>query len=244
MSHHIIELKDVSFCYPDGFFAIRNISFTILHGETVGVIGANGSGKSTLLRLISGIYPPTSGEILIGNIKMTNKNVNQLRKRLGFIFQNPEDQLFMTTVFDDVAFGPRNFGLSEIEVEKKVDEALEKVGILHLKDRFSHRLSDGEKHLAAIASVLSMDPEMLLMDEPTSQLDPKARRRIIELLKQFPHSKIITSHDLEMILEICSRVIILKDGKILVDSFSLDILKDEKLMESALLEVPISLKSK
>jgi ABC-type cobalt transport system, ATPase component len=244
LSHHIIELKDVTFFYPDGFFAIRNISFTILHGETVGVIGANGSGKSTLLRLISGIYPPTSGEILIGNIKMTNKNVNQLRKRLGFIFQNPEDQLFMTTVFDDVAFGPRNFGLSEIEVEKKVDEALEKVGILHLKDRFSHRLSDGEKHLAAIASVLSMDPEMLLMDEPTSQLDPKARRRIIELLKQFPHSKIITSHDLEMILEICSRVIILKDGKILVDSFSLDILKDEKLMESALLEVPISLKSK
>lgn len=200
MSHHITEVKNLKYTYPEGKEAIRDISFRILHGESVGIIGANGAGKSTLLMLLMGILHPDKGEVRIGEVKMTNKTMSSIRKRIGMVFQNPNNQLFMTTVFDDVAFGPRNSGLDEDEVYLCVKDALDKVGIFHLKDRAPYRLSEGEKRAASIATVLSMNPDILVMDEPTSSLDPKSRRRFIKLIENFKHTRIITSHDLDMVM--------------------------------------------
>jgi len=161
---------------------------------------------------------------------------------MGMVFQDPDDQLFMNTVYEDVAFGPRNFKLDEKEVEKRVTDALEVVGIPHLRERAPFKLSGGEKRSAAIATVLSMQPDILIMDEPTASLDPKARRRIINLLKSFEHTKIITSHDLDMVYEVCNRTIVLKDGCVAADGLTRDLLGDKVLMEACGLEVPLSIK--
>lgn len=190
--------------------------------------------------LIMGLLFPTSGEVLVGDVRVTKKTLPMIRQRLGMVFQNPDDQLFMTTVYDDVAFGPRNYNMDEEEVEKRVKEALEAVGIAHLKDRAPYKLSGGEKRSAAIAAVLSMQPDILIMDEPTSALDPKSRRKVIELLKGFKHTKIITSHDLDMVFETCSRVIVINQGEIAADGEGAKILRDSKLLESCGLEIPLS----
>ncbi|AEV67100.1 energy-coupling factor ABC transporter ATP-binding protein [Acetivibrio clariflavus] len=240
MSHHKLEVRNLQFVYPDGYKAIKNVSFTVYHGESVGIIGANGAGKSTLLMLIMGLLFPTSGEVLVGDVRMTKKTLPMIRQRLGMVFQNPDDQLFMNTVYDDVAFGPRNYNMDEKEVEKRVKEALEAVGIYHLKDRAPYKLSEGEKRSAAIASVLSMHPDILVMDEPTSALDPKSRRKVIDLLKGFKHTKIITSHDLDMVFETCSRVIVINQGEVAADGEGIKILRDSKLLESCGLELPLS----
>lgn len=241
MSHHKIEISNLHYSYPDGHEAIRDISFTIYHGEAVGIIGANGSGKSTLLLLIMGILFPDKGQVKVGDVTVTKKTLAMIRQRLGLVFQDSDDQLFMTTVFDDVAFGPRNYNLDENEVKARVEEALEMVGIPHLINRASFKLSGGEKRAAAIASVLSMKPDVLIMDEPTSGLDPKSRRRLINILKGFSHTKIITSHDLDMVLETCDRIIVLKDGEVAANGTTLDILTDEKLLDSCGLELPLSM---
>src|SRR4030042_143833 len=205
MSHHITEGINLHYSYPNGFKAVNGISFRIYHGESVGIIGANGAGKSTLLMLLMGILFPDEGEISIGETKVTKKTLPMIRQRLGMVFQDPDDQLFMTTVYDDVAFGPRNFKLDETEVKKRVMQSLEKTGIVHLKERAPFKFSAGEKRSTAIATVLSMNPDILILDEPPSFLDPKSRRRLINLLKSFDHTKIITSHDLDMISELCVR---------------------------------------
>ncbi len=241
MSHHITEVKDVHFIYPDGHKAINGMSFNILHGESVGIVGANGAGKSTLLMLLMGIIFPCQGEIRVGEVPVTKKTLPIVRQRMGMVFQDPDAQLFMPTVYDDVAFGPRNYKLDEKEVEKRVLQALEMVGIPHLKDRAPFRLSGGEKRAAAIASVLSMQPDILVMDEPTSALDPKSRRRLIELLKSFKHIKIITSHDLDMVYEVCTRTIVIKNGTIAADGPTSEILVNAKLMDSCGLEIPLAL---
>lgn len=241
MSHHKLEARNLNFSYPDGQVAIKNMSFTIYHGESVGIIGANGAGKSTLLMLIMGVLSPKSGAVLVGDVKLTKKTLAMVRQRLGMVFQDPDDQLFMTTVYDDVAFGPRNYKLDEVEVNKRVMEALNKVGIPHLKDRAPFKLSGGEKRAAAIASVLSMQPDILIMDEPTSALDPKARRKVIELLNSFHHTKIITSHDLDMVQDTCDRIIILKQGEVVADGSTSDILSDEELLDNCGLEMPLSM---
>lgn len=243
MSHHKLETKNLCFAYPDGQAAIRNMSFTIHHGESVGIIGANGAGKSTLLMLLMGVLFPNEGDVLVGDVRVTKKTLPMIRQRLGLVFQDPEDQLFMTTVYDDVAFGPRNYKLNEKEVESRVIEALEMVGIPHLWDRAPFRLSGGEKRAAAIASVLSMHPDVLIMDEPTSALDPKSRRKLIGLLKSFEHTKIITSHDLDMVLETCSRVIVIKQGEIVADDTADKILTNAELLDSCGLEIPLSLQN-
>ncbi|WP_346889601.1 ABC transporter ATP-binding protein [Clostridium sp. UBA1056] len=201
------------FSYPDGHAAVKNISFTIHHGESVGIIGANGAGKSTLLMLLMGVLFPNKGEVLVGDIHVTKKTLPMIRQRLGMVFQDPDDQLFMTTVYDDVAFGPRNYKLDEKEVESRVVKSLELVGISHLKDRAPFKLSGGEKRSAAIASVLSMEPDVLIMDEPIAALDPKSRRRVMSLLKSFEHTKIITSHDLDMMFDTCKRIIVIKEAE-------------------------------
>ena len=243
MSHHKVEVSNLHFSSPDGPQAIRGMSFTIFHGESVGVIGANGAGKSTLLMLLMGILFPDSGEILVGDTRLTKKTLPMIRQRLGMVFQDPDDQLFMTTVGDDVAFGPRNYQLDEAEVESRVIEALTQVGIPHLKDRAPFKLSGGEKRAAAIATVLSMRPDILIMDEPTSFLDPQSRRRVMGLLKSFEHTKIITSHDLDMVLETCRRVIVIKDGLVAADGPAGEILKNQPLLDGCGLEMPLSLQS-
>lgn len=243
MSHHKIEVRNLKFTYPDGYKAIGDISFTIHHGESVGIIGANGAGKSTLLMLLTGVLFPVAGEVLLGDVHVTKKTLPLIRQRLGMVFQNPDDQLFMTTVYDDVAFGPRNYQLDEKEVENRVHNALELVGIPHLKDKAPHKLSGGEKKAASIASVLSMEPDILIMDEPTASLDPKGRRKLMGLLKSFDHTKIITSHDLDMILDICDRVILIRDGAVAADGPVKTILSDSGLLESCGLEMPLSLQN-
>jgi cobalt/nickel transport system ATP-binding protein len=240
MSHHITEVKDIFYVYPDGHQAVNGISFRIHHGESVGIIGANGAGKSTLLMLLNGIMLPSRGEVIIGEVKLNKRTLNMIRQRLGMVFQNPDDQLFMTTVFDDVAFGPRNLKLDRAQVEQRVASALAQVGIAHLKDRSPFKLSAGEKRAAAIASVLSMTPDILILDEPTSSLDPMSRRRLMNILDSFEHTKIITSHDLDMVLEICQRVIVMKDGKAIADGRAEDVLTNKALMEEARLEIPLS----
>ena len=238
MSHHKLEARSLHYAYPDGHKAVKNISFLIRHGEAVGIIGANGAGKSTLLMLLMGVLFPNHGEVLVGDVRLTKKTLPIMRQRLGMVFQDPDDQLFMTTVYDDVAFGPRNYKLDEKEVEKRVIQALEMVGILHLKDRAPFKLSGGEKRAAAIACVLSMQPDILIMDEPTSALDPKSRRRVMGLMKSFEHTKIITSHDLDMVLETCDRVIVIRDGEVVADGSTIEILANEELMNQSGLEVP------
>lgn len=243
MSHDKLEVRDLHFAYPDGQEAIQNMSFVIHHGESVGIIGANGAGKSTLLMLLMGVLFPDRGEVLVGDVHVTKKTLPLIRQRLGIVFQNPDDQLFMTTVYDDVAFGPRNYKLDEREVKSRVEQALEMVGITHLKDRAPFKLSGGEKRAAAIASVLSMLPDVLIMDEPTAALDPKSRRRIIRLLNGFGHTKIITSHDLDMTYETCDRIIVIKDGEIAADGPKAEILTNAELLDRCGLEVPLSLQN-
>ena len=243
MSHHKIEVTDLRFTYPDGHEAINGLSFLITHGQSVGIIGANGAGKSTLLMLLMGILFPTSGEIVVGDVKLTKKTLSHIRERLGMVFQDPDDQLFMTTVYDDVAFGPRNFKSDEKEVDIRVTEALDKVGILYLRDRAPFRLSGGEKRAAAIAGVLAMQPDVLIMDEPTGALDPKSRRRAINLMKSFEHTKIIASHDLDMIMEVCDRTILIQSGVIKADGVTRDIVTNVMLMDDCGLEVPQSIRN-
>ena len=241
MSHHLTEARDVRFTYPDGHLALDGVTFRIGHGEAVGVIGANGAGKSTLLLLLLGVLLPDSGEVRIGDVQVTKRTLPHIREHVGMVFQDPDDQLFMGTVFEDVAFGPRNLGLEEPEVERRVAAALETVGISHLRDRTPYRLSGGEKRAAGIATVLSMEPDILVLDEPTAGLDPQARRRVIDLLCGFDHTRIVTSHDLDMVLDVCTRVIVLSGGRIAADGPADAILHDEALLVSCGLELPLCL---
>jgi len=244
MSHHIVEARDIGFIYPDKTEALKGVSFRIMHGESVAIIGANGSGKSTLLLHLNGCLLPTRGEVRIGETPLTRQTVVAGRRAVGMVFQDPDDQLFMPTVFEDVAFGPVNAGLPSDEVERCVTLALERVGMVHLKDRPPYRLSAGEKRAITIATVLAMAPNILVMDEPSSNLDPRGRRRLIGLLKSFEHTRIIATHDLELVVEVCSRVIVLDDGRVVADGPALDILDNESLMIAHGLECPSSLRLK
>jgi len=240
MSHHIIESNNVCFNYPDGTEVLKGITFRILHGESVGLIGANGAGKTTLLMNLNGQLLPAKGFISIGEIPLDKKTRQEIRKKVGFVFQNPDDQLFMPTVYEDVAFGPLNLGLNYEMVDERVKNALEVVGCLHLSNRPPHRLSEGQKAAVAIAAVMAMNPDILLMDEPASNLDPKSRRQLINLLKGFEHTKIIASHDLDLILEVCERCIVINDGRITADGAAEDILLNKTLLEENGLELPLS----
>lgn len=244
MSDISIKIEDLYYTYSDGYEALKNINLILYKGESLGIVGANGAGKSTLLLQLTGINFPSKGKIEINSLELIKKNLANIRKDIGFVFQNPEDQLFTTSIYDDVAFGPKNYKLSKDEVEKRVNNALEKVGILQLKDRAPYRLSGGQQNLAAIATAISMEPSILIMDEPTAALDPKARRRLINLLNGFSYTKIIASHDLDMIFDTCTRTIVLKDGKIVADGATKDILLDEALMEECNLELPLSFQNR
>jgi cobalt/nickel transport system ATP-binding protein len=241
MSHHIVELKNLRHVYPDGTAALRDVSFRITHGESVAIIGANGAGKSTLLMHLNGYLAPSSGTIRIGDFPLSKGTLPEIRRTVGMVFQEPDDQLFMPTVYDDVAFGPLNLGLAGAELDACVTAALERVGAAHLAGKAPYHLSGGEKRRVAIATVLSMSPDILVMDEPTNGLDPYARRQLISLLKEFTHTKIFTSHDLDMVLELCERVIVLKEGEVRADGPALEIFRDEALLAECRLEKPLSM---
>jgi cobalt/nickel transport system ATP-binding protein len=241
MSHHIVDFKDVRFTYPDGTNALNGVSFRITHGESVGIVGANGAGKSTLLMHINGFLLPAEGAVQIGDLVLTKKTRQEIRKKVGMVFQNPDDQLFMPTVYEDVAFGPLNLGFQPDTVSERVHDALAAVGCLHIKDKPPHHLSGGQKSAVAIASVIAMQPDILVMDEPASNLDPGSRRALINLLKTFSHTKVIASHDLDLILDVCRRCIIIHDGTVAADGDAQELLSDRDLMEENSLELPLSL---
>ena len=243
MSHHIVEARDLHFSYADGTTGIQGVSFRITHGESVAIVGENGAGKSTLLLHLNGYLLPTRGTLRIGDYPLTKKNLKAVRRTVGMVFQDPDDQLFMPTVYDDVAFGPLNLGLPAEELELVVMQALETMGVSHLKDRPPYKLSGGEKRSVAIASILSMSPDILVMDEPSSGLDPRARRRLIEKLKSFEHTKIIASHDLDMAVDLCERTIVIHQGGVTADGPTLELLQDEMLLERSGLEKPLQMQN-
>ena len=238
MSHHIVEVKELAYVYPDGTEALKSISFRIGHGEAVALVGANGAGKSTLLMHLNGYLPTERGEVRIGDTAVTRETAVLARRAVGMVFQDPDDQLFMPTVAEDVAFGPLNAGLPHDQVERRVAAALERVGMAHVRGRPPYRLSAGEKRAVAIATVLAMEPDILVMDEPSANLDPRARRRLINLLLSFEHTRIIATHDLEMVVEVCPRVIVLDGGKVVADGKTEELLDDEALMLAHGLERP------
>jgi len=241
VSHHIVEALDVSFAWPDGNEALRGISFRITHGESVGVVGANGAGKSTLLLQLNGCLTPSRGALRVGDIPVTRGTLTSVRRSVGMVFQDPDDQLFMPTVFDDVAFGPLNLGLPPDEVRARVASALDTVGAGHLSDRPPYKLSGGEKRCVAIATVLAMSPDILVMDEPTSNLDPASRRKLINLLGSFEHTKILATHDMDLVLDLCERTIFLDAGAIVADGPTARLMNDHDLLARCNLEPPLRL---
>jgi len=239
MSHHIVAVENLCFRYPDGTPALNGVSFLIRHGEAVAVVGANGAGKSTLLQHLNGYLTPQQGAVRIGDFPLNRATLRDVRRTVGMVFQNPDDQLFMPTVFEDVAFGPLNLGLPQRDVERLVREALEDVGALHLRDRPPHQLSGGEKRTVAIATVLAMKPDILVMDEPSSGLDPRARRLLIGQLKRFSHTRVIATHDLDLVQDICERTIVIHAGQVMADGKTEEIFANRKLLESSHLEPPL-----
>ena len=236
-----IEVTHLNFSYEKQNPILQDISFTADGQASIGVVGANGAGKSTLLKLLVGLYFPDSGSIRIGDVPLQKETLAQIRKIAGYVFQDSESQLFMPNVYEDVAFAPQNYGLPEEEVAYRTKMALAAVHIGHLAKKPIHKLSGGEKKLAAIATILSMKPDIILMDEPSIALDPRNRRSLIHILNDFEHLKIIASHDLDMILETCSRVILMSGGCIVCDGDAKEILTNQELLEENGLELPFCL---
>ena len=236
---HLLHIENLSYRYENDEPVLRNINIDVNHGESIGVIGTNGVGKSTLLKLLVGLLLDYDGTLEVVNHPMVRENVNHIREHIGYVFQDSDNQLFMTTVQEDVAFGPINYGLSQEEVNRRVDEALRLTHIEHLRDKQVYKLSGGEKKLASIATILSMEPDIILMDEPSVALDPQNRRHLINLLNDLAPMKIIASHDLDFVLDTCDRVVLLYEGEIIADGPAEEILTNKELLESHGLELPI-----
>lgn len=244
MSHIHIEVENVSFSYGKGRKILDNISFLAQEKDSIGIIGANGVGKSTLLKILVGLNPGFTGSVRVEEIPLEKSTLARIREKIGYVFQDSDSQLFMTNVYQDVAFAPRNYGLPEEEVRRRVDAALEQVHITHLKDRPIYQLSGGEKKLVSIATILSMMPDIILMDEPSVALDPKNRRNLIHVLNEFEHLKIIASHDLDFIWDTCGRTLLMAEGRIVADGPTEEILRDGELLERYGLELPLSLQER
>ena len=236
----MIKFENVSFGYEKEIPVIKNLSFSIKDGDTIGLIGANGAGKSTIMKLLLGLLQH-KGRIIVDSLEVEKKNYPEIRKKLGYVLQDSDNQVFMPTVYEDMMFAPMNYGFTRDEAEKRVDETLKKLGLMELKHRHNHKISGGEKRMAAIATILAMDPEVILMDEPSTALDPMNRRTLINTIKQLPQTKIIASHDLDMILETCNRVILLNHGEIVADGKTKELLTNRKLLEANRMELPLCL---
>ncbi len=233
-----LKINNLSYTYPDGHKALKDINFSIDQGESICVLGPNGAGKTTLILHLNGILGDLTGEIEVDGLKYTPENIGEIRKTVGVVFQDPDDQLFMPTVLEDVMFGPKNFGYTNEEAEKNAVEALKMVGMDDSQDRAPHHLSFGQKRKVAIATVLASKPKLLVLDEPASNLDPASRRDLIEILINLDISIILVTHDLPMALEICERSLILNEGTIKKDSLTKAILQNEQLMKENRLELP------
>lgn len=238
----IISIKNLRFCYRTDRYVLDGINLSVKRNESVGIIGRNGAGKSTFLKILVGLLPVYKGNIEIAGFTLEKKNYGEIRRRLGYVFQDSESQLFMNTVREDVSFGPRNYGFPEEEVKKNVVEALRKTHTEHLADRHVYRLSGGEKKLAAIAGILALqqDEGIILMDEPSVSLDPENRENLIQVIKELKGAKLLASHDLDFIYDTCERTIVLSGGKIVYDGDTKEILRDKKFLEENGLRLPLS----
>jgi len=236
-----IEISDLHFRYPDGKIALDGISLSIPEGHTVALIGPNGAGKSTLLLHLNGLLPEKLGQdgrVKIFDRPITAKNVDEIRRDVGLLFQDPDDQIFCPTVFEDVAFGPQQLALGDQAIAQRVTEVLDRVGLSGFDDRLPHHLSGGEKRRVCLAGVLACDCRILVLDEPTSDLDPRGKRQLKDLLRQLPATKVIATHDLELVAELCPRAVLMDAGRLIADGPSLHILADEPLMLQHGLEKP------
>jgi cobalt/nickel transport system ATP-binding protein len=242
MSKPVLEIKDLAFAYPDGNQALFGVNLEISEGERVALLGPNGAGKSTLVMHMNGIHPTAHGSIYVAGQLVDAKNkqaLKDIRAKVGIVFQDPDDQLFMPTVGEDVAFGPYNMGVRGEELEKVVSESLSKVGMLEYKDRPPHHLSFGQRRRVAVATVLAMNPEILVLDEPSSNLDPASRRELAEILKSLKITLIMVTHDLPYAAELCERSVILSGGIIVADDKTPNILRNESLLSKYRLELPV-----
>jgi cobalt transport protein ATP-binding subunit len=234
----VVQIKDLHFAYPDGHIALSGIDLNICEGEKVALVGPNGAGKSTLMLHLNGIFNPSQGDLSIAGLEIKDKNLPIIRAMVGLVFQNPDDQLFSPTVFDDVAFGPLHMGLAEEEIYQRVGEALAAVQMSDFGDRLSHHLSVGQKKRIAIATVLAMQPQILILDEPSAGLDPRARRALINLLRELPITMLVSSHDLRMVEELFPRMVIMDEGQIVADGLTEELMVDKALLEAHGLEKP------
>ena len=236
----MIEFQNVSFAYEKGRPVLRDLSFRIEDGEAVGLIGANGAGKSTVMKLLLGLLQG-EGKILVDGVEVRRDTLGEIRRKLGFVLQNSDNQMFMPTVYEDMIFAPLNYMLSREEADARVDAVLARLHLEDLKHRYNHKISGGEKRMAAIATILAMEPEAILMDEPSSALDAYNRRLVINTIRELSQTKLITSHDLDLILDTCGRVILLSNGRIAADGPAQELLRDRALLEANRMELPLSL---
>ena len=236
--NNYLKINNLSYSYPDGHKALSSVSFSIDQGESISILGPNGAGKTTLILHLNGILGKLSGEIEVSGLKYIPDNIDKIRKTVGVVFQDPDDQLFMPTVIEDVMFGPKNFGFTQKEAEENSLEALKMVGMEKFEDRAPHHLSFGQKRKVAIATVLASKPKLLVLDEPASNLDPTSRKDLIDILKSLNISLILVTHDLPMALEICERSLVLNEGEVKKDDLTINILKDERFMKKNRLELP------
>ncbi|MDP2004153.1 MAG: ATP-binding cassette domain-containing protein [Rubrivivax sp.] len=234
-----VEMHGLEHRYADGTWALRGVSCRIAAGEAVAVVGANGAGKSTLLLHLNGLLQPSAGGVRIGDLAVGPRTQVQVHRAVGFVFQDPDDQLFLPTVEEDVAFGPLNLGLAPEAARARVQAALERVGAAHLAARAPWRLSGGEKRAVAIAGVLAMAPQVLVLDEPSAGLDPAARRRLIGLLRTFVHTRIVATHDLDLVLDLCTRVLVMHEGVIMADGPPGEVFRNGALLQRCHLEPPL-----
>jgi cobalt/nickel transport system ATP-binding protein len=234
----VIELHGVAFAYPDGHQALFGVDLHIHPGERVALLGPNGAGKTTLVLHLNGILRPGAGEVIVSGMPVTDQTVSEVRRRVGVVFQDPDDQLFMPSVRDDVAFGPANLGLGGPELDSRVAAALEVVGMAEFADRPPHHLSFGQRRRVAIATVLAMEPEILVLDEPSSNLDPTSRRELAEIIEALPVTVLMVTHDLPYAAQLCERSVVLHDGVIAVDGATLEVLGDAETMARHRLELP------
>ena len=234
----MLEIKDLSYEYKGGFKALSDVTIKIGNNESVGLIGANGAGKSTLFKALTGLID-FEGEITVDGLLSDKKNIAQIRKKIGYVVQESEDQMFMPKVIDDVMFGLLNYGTSREEAVRISDEILESLDLLYLRDRYNHTLSGGEIKMAAIATILALKPDIVLFDEPTSSLDPHNRRMIINTLNSIKSTKIVASHDLDLVYDTCDRIILMNGGRVVKAGGRDEILKDEKLLTDNMLELPL-----
>jgi cobalt transport protein ATP-binding subunit len=233
-----VDVQGLCFKYPDGFEALKGVDLGIASGEKVALIGPNGAGKSTLMLHLNGINEPSSGSVSIGGLAVNKANIGRIRAEVGLVFQDPDDQLFSPTVYDDVAFGPVHMGLPKEEVDARVTSALAAVGLAGFERRQPHHLSIGQRKRAALATVLSMSPSVLVLDEPSAGLDPRGRRELINLLRGLEQTMLVSTHDMKLVAEVFPRTIIVDDGRVVADDTTSAILSDRELLESHGLEQP------